>query len=478
MSVIVVSFVGFLLIFLGVGTISALVAKPTTADYLLAGRAVKPWLAALSAVATNNSGYMFVGMIGYTYLQGLSSIWLMVGWLMGDFLAARSIQQPLREMNKKREALSFVETIARWHGRNDKALRFIGSVVTVIFLSIYAAAQLKAGSKALHVLFGWDSAAGIVIGGVMVVAYCMAGGIRASIWTDAAQSLVMIAAMTLLCIAAVDAMGGLDAFYAGMQEIDAHYASPWPSNQAWPGLPGAVLFILGWFGGGYGVIGQPQVMMRFMAVDDPNAFWRVRAYYYSWFAAFYAVTIGAGLGARLLLPATAGFDAELALPSLALQLLPGVAVGLIVAGLFAATMSTADSLVISCTASITRDIFPALQRRYLVAKLVTLTVTAFSVGIALYAGSSVFWLVLIAWGLLASAFAPLLTVNALGGTPSHATSLAMMLGGIATMLAWRFAGLSSLTYEILPGLLAGFAIYGIAWLAGRLRSAPVRATSL
>src|SRR5690606_5150142 len=127
---------------------------------------------ALSAVATNNSGYTFVGQIGYTYEVGLSSIWLMLGWITWDFVASMVVFRKLRDTTEKRSVLSFGGLLARWHGTDYRRLRFVVSAITLVFLGTYAAAQLRAGSKALHVLFGWDYSMGAIIGCAIVVGYC------------------------------------------------------------------------------------------------------------------------------------------------------------------------------------------------------------------------------------------------------------------------------------------------------------------
>lgn len=465
---IIVSFGACLLLFVAIGLFSATKSEKTSDDYLLAGCTIKPWLAALSAVATNNSGYMFVGMIGYTYAMGLSSSWLMFGWLTGDYCASVLTARPLREATERRKALSFVEILARWHGHEYKTLRIIGAVITIIFLCTYAAAQLNAGSKALHVLFGWNYAAGAIIGSIMVLLYCWAGGIRASIWTDAAQSIVMIFAMGLLLFTAISTAGGIEIFWEKLDNISPHYLDWFPADLPL-GAAGPFLFVLGWLGGGFGVAGQPHIMVRYMTVSDSSQFKQVRYYYYAWFAAFYAMTIGAGLAARLLLPETTSFDAELALPTLAQQLLPDILVGLILAGLFAATMSTADSQILVCSASITRDLFPNKKCSYAITKMATLCVTILALGIALAGNESVFQLVLVAWALLASAFAPLLTIYALGGKPSERLAVAIMAIGIGAMLLWRQWGVDSIIYEVVPGMAAGFIVYGLACAKEKLQ---------
>ncbi|MEM0951912.1 MAG: sodium/proline symporter [Cyanobacteria bacterium P01_H01_bin.74] len=454
---IIISFLLFLLFFVVIGVLSSLKNKHTTDDYLLAGQNVKPWLVALSAVATNNSGYMFIGMIGYTYTMGISSVWMMIGWVLGDLLASGFIHKRLRIASARENVLSFSSVLSNWHGTDFKWLRLLGGLITIGFLGAYAAAQLNAGSKALHVLFGWDYSLGAIIGAAMVLLYCFSGGIRASIWTDAAQSFVMIFAMGLLLYKSVDITGGFSAFVQALNSVSPSFLSIVPSGLQIAGSIGLGLFIAGWVFAGFGVVGQPHIMVRFMTMDNPNNMGRVRFWYYLWYISFYILTIGTGLAARVLLPEASSFDAELAMPTLAQQILPEALVGLILAGLFAATMSTADSQILSCTASITND-FPIIENNasYLLTKFSTVFVTVTALAIALSGNDSVFSLVMIAWSALASGFAPLLTVYALGGKVSEKTGILMMLSGIIAMLAWRQLGLSETMYEAAPGIVAGF----------------------
>ena len=115
---IVLSFGFFLLLFVAVGVLSVMKRKSTSEDYLLAGQNVKPWLVALSAIATNNSGYMFVGQIGFTYMYGLHSIWLMIGWVFGDFLTSLFVHKNLRIASEENSSYSFAGTIAGWSGQD------------------------------------------------------------------------------------------------------------------------------------------------------------------------------------------------------------------------------------------------------------------------------------------------------------------------------------------------------------------------
>ena len=355
---VVYSFLFFLLIFVLIGVSSSFKSKKSNSDYLLAGHDIPPWLAALSAIATNNSGYMFIGMIGFTYSAGLQSIWLMIGWILGDFTISFFVHKKLRVATENKQLLSFGGVLSRWQGTEFKRLRLLVGIITVVFLGVYAAAQFKAGSKALHVLFGWDYSTGAIIGSIIVFAYCLSGGLRASIWTDAAQSIVMIFAMTMLFFVGIDNVGGFNEYVNKLDQVSPTYLNLMPTGLAIDNGFGLFLFILGWVFAGFGVIGQPHIMIRFMTINDAESMNKTKAYYYIWFIAFYAVTIGVGLTARLILPDASNFDAELALPMISQQLLPEILIGVVLAGIFAATMSTADSQILSCSAAFTRDIIP------------------------------------------------------------------------------------------------------------------------
>jgi len=468
-SVIVASFGAFLLLFVLIGLASMRRHQANSVDYLLAGRSVQPWLTALSAVATNNSGYMFIGLIGYTYVTGLASIWMMLGWLLGDFIASLLVHRQLRIATERTDVHTFSGLLSRWHGTNYRVLRFIAGAITLVFLGTYAAAQLSAGGKALQVLFDWQHWSGAVIGAIIVLLYSFAGGIRASIWTDAAQSLVMIVAMAGLMVVALQQLGGWGSFVTQLAQVSPGYLELFPSQTGFGPWLGPLLFIAGWLFAGYGVVGQPHIMVRFMAMADPRDMRRARLYYYGWFSLFWAAAIIVGLTARLLLPETDSFDAELALPTLALQLLPEVLVGVVLAGIFAATMSTADSLILSCAAALTRDFYWFKTDHYWLTKIGTLAVTAAALAIALSGNKSVYELVLDSWAVLASAFAPLLTVYALQQRVSELLAVLMVLVGVVTMYLWSLFGTPTI-YAVAPGIMAGLLIFVLARLGLTRRS--------
>ncbi len=453
----ITSFLFFLLAFTLVGLSSIVKSKGTKQDYYLASNSIKPWLLGLSAVATNNSGYMFIGVIGYTYATGLASIWLMIGWILGDFLASLFVHRKLNEATLKSQEVSYAGVLSSWNGERNIWVKKLIALISVVFLLVYASAQLTAGGKALLVLFAWPQWMGAIIGAFVVVVYCYAGGIRASIWTDAAQSFVMILAMGLLLISAVYSMGGVGSVLQEMHKVEG-FMNWFPQDLAFAGLLGGLVFAASWLIAGFSVVGQPHIMVRFMALDNSQHIKSARLWYYLWFTAFYCMATGVGLLSRIFIPESAAFDAELALPSMALQLLPGVLVGIILAGIFAATMSTADSLVLSCSAAISHDLSPKKIESTRNIKLITVAVVLLALLIALFSKESVFNLVIFAWSGMASAFAPLLLFLCLGAKPGQAVSIVAILAGLITAVLWRILGFHGFIYEGVPGIALGLLV--------------------
>lgn len=453
-----------LLLFVGVGLASMWKAKRTSEDYYLASQSVRPWLAGLSAVATNNSGYMFIGVIGFTYTTGLAAIWLMVGWILGDFLASLFVHRRLREATGATGEVSFAAVVALWAGKDFRIWRIIAAILSVVFLGAYATAQVAAGGKALQGVLGWTPEMGAVISAGLILAYSAVGGIRASIWTDAAQSIVMMVAMVLLLSVAIATRGGMDASIGEMEAIPG-FLNLFPPDLLFPGALGMILFVLGWMAAGVSVIGQPHIMIRFMALEKPSDMTAARAWYYSYFTIFYGLATGVGLMSRLYLPDLAQLDPELALPTMAVELLPPVLVGVMLAGVFAATMSTADSLVLSCSAAITHDLAPQKLQRPWMMKLATAGITLVALAVALSGTQSVFALVILAWSTLACAFGPLIVLLALRRSVTQPIAVVMMVAGVGIALWWRSMGWQDMVYEGLPGMVAPL-------IAGWLLSSP------
>ena len=430
---ILLSFLFFLGIFAGVGLASMRVKEDTTDDYLVAGRGMHPALAALSAVSTWNSGYMFIGAVGFTYMMGYNVIWMAIASTLGQLLAWAWLYKFIQKEGQERSVRSLSSLVAEKSGAPEAKL---AAILSVLFLSIYAAAQLTSGGKALFVMLGWDELIGILIGFVLVVAYCYAGGIRASIWTDAVQSCVMIVGSMILCWIALGDVGGFSGLNAGLLSQDPALTSLMPPNLMF----GFSMWVLAFFLGGLAVAGQPQVVSRIMTLDSDNDRKQAMVWFFVWQTPFIVLITFIGLASRVLFTSN-DFDPELGLPMLAMDTMPAIGIGMILASIFAATMSTADSQVLACTAAITDDIKPEWRENHKTTKKVTLVVAAFATAISvggLYipGGDSVFKLVVLAVYGLGSIFVPLLIIRWMGYKPDSTHSIAMMISAFSAVIIW------------------------------------------
>ena len=452
----IISFTLCLMVFLGIGIMSAWFKKNTPEDYLLASRSLSPWLAGLSAVATTNSGFMFTAWIGMTYSLGISSLWFMLGLGFGSFVGLKTTSGHIRRVSEEVDTYSYGGLISRWQGVDMPTLRHVLGWIVLVFLSTYAAAQLTASSKAMHVLFDWDLNTGTLLGFVVIVVYCFSGGFRASVWTDVAQSIVMMIAMIVLAYIALTEVGGVNGLYDTLKASDPDLVYWLPQLQYAP-----LLYIFGWFVGGIGITGQPHIMVRFMAVNSEKNAKRSLGWYFSFYSLFFFVSWLVGLSARALLPEVSSFDAELALPTIAESLLPQVLVGVILAGLFAAAISTADSLVLSASAALSRDILKRPSMSMWVTKGSTVLISVLVLGISLWGNKSVLLLVALAWSILATAITPLLYIHIFKKPLSELQALTMMVVGAMVAIWWFWAGIDGLIWPSFPGFAAVLVLFVI-----------------
>ena len=452
------SFLLFMFFFAGVGLASMMVKEDTTDDYLVAGRGMHPALAALSAVSTWNSGYMFIGFIGFIFLNGYSAIWIALVSTIGQLVAWIWLYKYIQKEGEQRGIRSLSSLVSSTTGSPEAK---VAAVLSVVFLSIYAAAQLTAGGVALEVMLDWAPTIGILIGFVLVVAYCYAGGIRASIWTDAAQSCVMIVGSTILCLVAIGESGGLSGLHNQLEGIDPAMVSIFPSGLKF----GATLWIAAFFLGGLGVAGQPQVVSRVMTLKDDNDRKQAMVWFFVWQTPFIALMFLIGLACRVLLPELGVDGAETGLPKLAMEQLNPFLGGLILASIFAATMSTADSQVLACTAAITDDVKPEWSQDHKTTKRVTLGVAVFATLISLVGqqlpgfGDSVFQLVVLAVYGLGGIFVPLLLVRMTGYEPDSQHTIAMMIAALSGVIVWTILGYGDDVFPSVPAMGAAFATH-------------------
>lgn len=449
-----ISFVSVLLLFLFVGLSSISKKKATAQDYLLADRAIGPWAIGLSAVATGQSGFKFIGLIGYTYLTGVSSIWIIIGWFLGDLIAWKSgVPERLRKKSEEEGSLTITTYLSQHKGKISKSISIAVGLVIFIFLSSYAAAQLASAGKSLQALLKWEYNTGAYLSAVMIFLYCFAGGIRASIWTDTIQAIVMLIGMYSLVWMSIKEAGGFFHIFDSLSSIDPSLGVFFPNSY----LAFLLLFI-SFVVSGFGVLGQPHVMVRSMAVDSVKHMAHVRKIY---LYLGYSMSLGSyliGLAARIIIPLKEKIDAEMIMPYLAEQMFHPIFAGFLLAALLASTISTADSQILVCSSAFLSKDFMKKNDNYLILKLLTLFTIVFTLFIALNS-THVFTLVMFSWSVLASSLTALLIIKSFFARPPEIVCLLMVVFGAVTAITWRLLGLQSIVYESFPGIVLSILPY-------------------
>ena len=461
------SFIGFLLFFMAIGLLAARHGKNDHTDYYLAGRTVKPWAVGLSGVATNNSGYMFIGMVGYAYAVGLASIWIGVGLVIGDFLASLRVHKRFRQVAETTGKVSYAGVLSAWHDTDYTLLRRLIGLFSLVFLLAYASAQLNASNKLIQVIGGadWPEYSGACIAAAVIAVYCLRGGMRASIWTDVAQSLLMLTTALVLVFSLAYASSDLGVF--GIWRQIPGFLSLLHPNLMLPGILGGIVFAVSWGFAGVSVIGQPHIMSRFMTLDKADNYHRCRPWYYFFYIIMYISVIGIGLLARIHFPELGAHDPELAMPFVAKTLFSPVLAGIIIAGVFAAAMSTADSQIISCSSILARDLMPGRLKKSWTMQLATLISIAAALAFTIINNQSIFNLVILAWSAMGAMFGPLLLVYVCNGRPTQAQAISMVITGLLTVIIWRALEWHHAVYEGMPAILLSLTVYAV-WSLSRL----------
>ena len=399
--------------------------------------------------------------------MGYSIIWIGLGSMIGQIVAWIWLYKFIQQSANERGVRSLSSLVSNVTGSPEAKL---AAVLSVLFLAVYAAAQLTSGGKALYVMLGWSEVIGILIGFVLVVAYCYAGGIRASIWTDAAQSSVMIIGSSLLCYVAMQEVGGISGLHEGLESQNANLTSMVPADLNF----GVSLWIFAFFLGGLSVAGQPQVVTRVMTLATDQDRKTAMLWFFAWQTPFLLIMVIIGLASRVVFTG-ADFDPELGLPMLAMETLGPFWVGLILASIFAATMSTADSQVLACTAAFTDDVMPQISQDHKKTKIVTLVIAAFATAISIFGlyvpgGDSVFALVVLAVYGLGSIFVPILIIRWAGYEPDTNHTMAMMLAALFTVILWSVSGFGDDIFPSVPGMGAAFITH---FVMNQLRSSNI-----
>ncbi|WP_422105389.1 sodium/proline symporter [Winogradskyella sp.] len=451
-------FTVFLLLLIGIGIYSHKLRKNNSEDYLLASSNVSPMLSGISAAASTFSGFMFTGFVGYIFVHGISAIWFIFFMFLGEFLST-NFNKFIQKQTEKTGSLTYIELITKLTGGYEY-LRKILALVVVLFLGIYASSQILSSTKALEEILNWNQVSSIVIAAVIILTYSFYGGIRASIWTDAAQGLLMLIAVGLLSYYALNQIGGITNLYTELEHIDYDLVSFYPKDLKF----GLFAFAIGWLFHGMGLLGQPHVMNRYMALKKGKTSSRNASLYFMFFTIlFVSMLFVLSLTIRVYY-ANSTFDQEIALLKFSNEFFSDFFLGLILAGIFASTISTADSQILVCSSAVVRDLFAkkiSPKKAIYYNKIATLAITVFIALIAIYGSKSIFKTVVMSWSVLGVAFTPLLVLAILKQKVSQITTLAMLIFGVGTTIVWNAIGYGS---NGIPAFLPGFLVSLLVFL--------------
>ena len=443
--------------------------------YLLGGRKLSPSVAALSAGASDMSGWLLLGLPGAAFVSGLSASWIAIGLFVGAFANYLIVAPRLRVHTERTgDAITIPEYFEKRFDDKSHALRVIASVVIIIFFTLYTSAGIVSGGKLFESAFGADYALGLWLTAGVVVAYTLFGGFLAVSLTDFVQGCIMFVALVLLPAVA---FGQLGWEFTGAMEA----ANPGAFDMMANMTVLAVISSLAW---GLGYFGQPHIIVRFMAVRSVRDVPRMRNIGMTWMGVALIGAVATGLiGATYVVrTGTPLEDPETIFILLADVLFDPLITGFLLAALLAAIMSTISSQLLVSSSSLTEDFYRIYLRRnasqrelVAVGRLCVLLVALVAIWLAYDPENTILGLVANAWAGFGAAFGPIVILALTWKRLTRNGALAGIIVGAATVLFWIYApvleggaALSSLLYEIVPG----FLLCGAAAMLVSLLGAP------
>ena len=430
------------------------------ADYILGGRGLNSWVAAMSAQASDMSGWLLMGLPGFAYLAGLEAGWIALGLGIGTYLNWKLVASRLRRYTETAgDALTIPDYFEnRFHDRSH-VLRVVSALFILVFFLIYTASGFVAGAKLFATVFELPYLTALILGALVIIAYTFMGGFMAVSWTDFFQGTIMFLAILVVPILAALHKGGFTAMIADLGKLNREFLDPFTSASGETITLVAVVSLLAW---GLGYFGQPHILARFMAIRNPDRIPRSRHIAMTWVIISLGFAVLAGMaGAALPVESLVGPDSEKVFILLVQRMAHPLAAGIFLSAILAAIMSTADSQLLVTSSAITRDFYKVLlrprarERELLwVSRLAVLGVAAVALVLAMNPENSVLGLVAYAWAGFGATFGPLVLISLYWPRMTRKGALAGIVVGGITVLVWKplSGGIFNL-YEIVPGFL-------------------------
>lgn len=448
------AFIGYLVLLIGIGIYSSRFSSEGISEFFIGGRKMNRFVVALSAVVSGRSAWLLLGVTGMAYSQGASAVWSVIGYIVVELFLFLYYARRLRNFSESYNCITIPDFFAERFNDKTGTLRILLVVVFLIFMVSYVSAQFVAGGKAFASSFQLEQTTGIYLSAAIILAYTVLGGFLAVSLTDMFQAIFMIFALVVLPFIAISDAGGLPSVLAQLSAMDTALVDP-----------AALGFgaLIGFVGIGLGSPGNPHILTRYMSIDDPNQLRWTAVIGTSWNVIMGWGAIFIGLAGRIyfpevdLLPAS---DTENLYPVLAQQHLHPVIFGVVVASIFAAIMSTADSQLLVAASAVVRDVYDRIIKkgkeipqkklvRY--SRLVVLFLVIVALIFGLLAQELVFWLVLFAWAGLGAAIGPTSILALYWKGATKAGIIAGLLTGTSVTIIWYYIPvLKNNLYELIP----------------------------
>ena len=450
-----ITFGVYLLFLIGIG-VYFYTKTDTHEDYVLGGRGVGYWVTAMSAQASDMSGWLLLGLPGAVYLSGLKQIWVIVGLIIGTYLNWKFVAPKLRTQTEEHDALTIPTFLSRKSDDKKGYVKTFSAIVILFFFTIYSASGLVSNGKLFESLLGIDYKWGVLIGGGTIIIYTFLGGYLAGVWTDFFQGILMFFAIIVVPVVAYFVVGGNKGIETAM--VQKHISLNLLRYPEALSLP-VIISGLGW---GLGYFGQPHIIVKFMSIKDVNELWKARLIAMVWVIISLVGSIAVGLTGMALYPniKTISGDAEKIFIYMIGGLFNPWVAGILYAAILSAIMSTISAQLLVASNTLTEDFYKYIVKRekshkelIWVGRICIILIFIVATILAMNPNSQVLSLVSYAWAGFGAVFSPVILFILYKKNLHWKNILISMLIATVTVIFWNQSGLGKTVYEIVPGFI-------------------------
>ena len=480
---IMIAMICYMLIVIGIGIYFMRRSSESSANFLLGGRTLGPWITAMSAEASDMSGWLLMGLPGVAYWCGLAdAAWTAIGLAVGTYLNWLIVAKRLRHYSEiAGDSVTLPDFFGNRFREKKKILMTLSALFILIFFTVYASSCLVTCGKLFSTLFGFPYQTMMIAGAVFVVGYTLLGGFLAESVSDFMQSIVMIIALVVILALGTNAAGGIGKVLDNARSIPGFFeffgiATPSVADGAQQVANGQPVFgeagsysllsVISTMAWGLGYFGMPQVLLRFMAIDKASNLKRSRRVATVWVVISLAAATLIGIVGRAVYPTllTSSADAERVFIELARGLVPPLLAGVILSGVLAATISSSDSYMLIAASAVSKNIYAGVFKKnatdkqvLLLTRIVLVLIAVVGVLIALDENSVIFTIVSFAWAGFGATFGPTMLFSLFWKRTTYPAAIAGMVSGGVMVFVWKLlikpmGGVFGI-YELLPAFL-------------------------